>query len=310
MRGIFRMSDFAFTRQTAISATFDNISVSGDSSLQLPGHMEPILESIFESAVDGIVVIDARGSSSVQPRRRATVRLWRRTRSWARTSAADAEPRPRTARPISRELSGTGVPRIIGTGRDVRGRRKDGSTFPFIFPSAETEIDGKPAFTGILHDLSRRVEIEESLRKSEERVRSIVESAVDAHHRDRRTRRRPGVQPVSRAALRLPAQRSAWAQRQHADAKPRSRTARRLPAALSHDRRAEHHRHRPRGDRAASKDGTTFPVHLSVGEMVTRRQAQLYRHPARPERSRCARAAACRAEVAREARRNGGGRCA
>src|SRR5688572_16636128 len=42
------------------------------------------------------------------------------------------------------------------------------------------ELNGEPAFTGILHDLSRRVQIEEALRKSEERVRSIVESAVDA----------------------------------------------------------------------------------------------------------------------------------
>ncbi len=42
------------------------------------------------------------------------------------------------------------------------------------------ELDGEPAFTGILHDLSRRVAIEEALRKSEERLRSIVESAVDA----------------------------------------------------------------------------------------------------------------------------------
>ena len=40
-------------------------------------------------------------------------------------------------------------------------------------------IDGKPAFTGILHDLSKRKEIETALRKSEERLRSIVESAVD-----------------------------------------------------------------------------------------------------------------------------------
>ena len=45
---------------------------------------------------------------------------------------------------------------------------------------ARWTLDGEPAFTGILHDLSRRVEIEEALRKSEERLRSIVESAVDA----------------------------------------------------------------------------------------------------------------------------------
>lgn len=74
----------------------------------------------------------------------------------------------------------TGVTRIIGTSREVRGRRKDGSTFPLHLSVGRMDLDGKPAFTGILHDLSRRVGAEEALRKSEERVRSIVESAVDA----------------------------------------------------------------------------------------------------------------------------------
>src|SRR4026209_1200337 len=73
----------------------------------------------------------------------------------------------------------TGVPRIIGTGREVRGRRKDGSTFPLHLSVGQMELDGKPALPCIPHDLSRRIAIEGALRPSEERVRSIVESAVD-----------------------------------------------------------------------------------------------------------------------------------
>ena len=52
--------------------------------------------------------------------------------------------------------------------------------FRFTFRSGRWSSTAQPAFTGILHDLSQRVAIEEALRKSEERVRSIVESAVDA----------------------------------------------------------------------------------------------------------------------------------
>lgn len=40
-------------------------------------------------------------------------------------------------------------------------------------------IDGKPACIGILRDLSKRVAIETALRKSDDRLRSIVESALD-----------------------------------------------------------------------------------------------------------------------------------
>ena len=55
------------------------------------------------------------------------------------------------------------------------------------------------------------------------------------------------------------------------------------------------------------KDGTTFPLHLSVGEMHRRRRAEVHRHPARPERPRPHRGAAARADGAGQARRNGGG---
>jgi two-component system sensor kinase FixL len=73
----------------------------------------------------------------------------------------------------------TGEKRIIGAGRQVVGRRKDGSTLPLHLSVGEMVADGKRSFTGILHDLSIRSAIESALRKSEERLRSIVESALD-----------------------------------------------------------------------------------------------------------------------------------
>ena len=41
-------------------------------------------------------------------------------------------------------------------------------------------VEGQRKFTGILHDLSARVQLEEQLRANEVRWRTIVESAVDA----------------------------------------------------------------------------------------------------------------------------------
>ena len=68
--------------------------------------MEPILQSIFESAVDGIIVIDARGL--IKAFNPAAERLFGYRADEVlgpERQAADAQPRSRAARPLHRELS-------------------------------------------------------------------------------------------------------------------------------------------------------------------------------------------------------------
>jgi two-component system CheB/CheR fusion protein len=59
----------------------------------------------------------------------------------------------------------TGEARIIGTGREVVGLRKDGTTFPLDL--AVSEIGHSRCFTGILRDLSDRRELEWRLAESQ-----------------------------------------------------------------------------------------------------------------------------------------------
>src|SRR4026207_1600025 len=47
----------------------------------------------------------------------------------------------------------TGRAKIIGIGREVQGRRKDGQTFPLHLSVGQITIQGERKFTGILHDL-------------------------------------------------------------------------------------------------------------------------------------------------------------
>ncbi len=56
----------------------------------------------------------------------------------------------------------TGRAKIIGIGREVQGVRKDGTTFPLHLSVGQITIDGERKFTGILHDLSARVQMEDS----------------------------------------------------------------------------------------------------------------------------------------------------
>jgi len=54
----------------------------------------------------------------------------------------------------------TGNKKIIGIGREVVGRRKDGSTFPMDLAVTEMRLGGKRMFTGIVRDITERVKIE------------------------------------------------------------------------------------------------------------------------------------------------------
>ena len=56
----------------------------------------------------------------------------------------------------------TGEQRIIGRGREVEGRRKDGSTFPMYLSVSEITVGSQRLFTGIVHDLSELKHAERS----------------------------------------------------------------------------------------------------------------------------------------------------
>jgi two-component system sensor kinase FixL len=140
-----------------------------------------VLSAIFDSAVDGIVVIDARGL--VEAFNPAAERLF----GYAASEVIGRNVTMLMPPPYHEEHDGylarylqTGEARIIGIGREVEGRRRDGTTFPLHLSVGEMVVGGERKFSGILHDLSARVSLEARLRASEERWRSIIESAVDA----------------------------------------------------------------------------------------------------------------------------------
>ncbi|HSH41487.1 MAG TPA: ATP-binding protein, partial [Arenicellales bacterium] len=58
----------------------------------------------------------------------------------------------------------TGEARIIGIGREVVALRRDGATFPARLSVSRFQANGRNYFTGMLHDISERVEAEEKQR--------------------------------------------------------------------------------------------------------------------------------------------------
>lgn len=129
------------------------------------------LRGILESAVTAIITIDERGLiESVNP---ATEKLFGYSASeLAGQNVKMLMPNPYRAEHDGyiRNYVGTGRKKIIGIGREVSGRRKDGTTFPLHLSVGEFEADGRRYFTGMIHDISDRRHVEEALRESERRL--------------------------------------------------------------------------------------------------------------------------------------------
>lgn len=68
----------------------------------------------------------------------------------------------------------TGERRIIGTGREVIGRRKDGSTFPMDLAVGAGKVAGKPIFTGFIRDITHRKQAEQEMRRLQDELHHIT----------------------------------------------------------------------------------------------------------------------------------------
>ncbi|HEY2386496.1 MAG TPA: PAS domain S-box protein [Candidatus Binatia bacterium] len=65
----------------------------------------------------------------------------------------------------------TGERRVIGIGREVTGRRKDGTNFPMDLAVNDTLLDGRHFFTGVIRDLTHEKE-------AEDRERQLLKQAL------------------------------------------------------------------------------------------------------------------------------------
>ncbi|WP_162914221.1 PAS domain S-box protein [Taklimakanibacter lacteus] len=129
------------------------------------------LEAILNSAVAAIITIDTRGIiDSVNP---ATERIFGyAARELIGQNVRILMPEPFHSEHdayVSSYLS-TGKRKIIGIGREVIGRRKDGATFPIDLAVSEFIADGERYFTGIITNLSDRKRVEEALLDSERKL--------------------------------------------------------------------------------------------------------------------------------------------
>ena len=75
----------------------------------------------------------------------------------------------------------TGVPKVIGIGRDALGLRKNGETFPLELAVSETPTGEGRKFTGIVRDVTERKRVEDEVRQINEEMARAHVQAVEAN---------------------------------------------------------------------------------------------------------------------------------
>ena len=72
----------------------------------------------------------------------------------------------------------TGMAKIIGIGRRVEAQRKDGSVFPIELGVTEFFVDGEPHFTGVVRDITKKVEREEELWLRDRAIQAVSQGIL------------------------------------------------------------------------------------------------------------------------------------
>lgn len=138
------------------------------------------LLAVFETAVDGVILIDARGL--VLMFNPACEKLFGYTAEEVigqNVKILMPEPFHREHDQYLKNYNTTHKRKIIGIGREVVGRRKDGTTFAMNLSVGEAEQDDAPIYVGIIHDLTTHNAAQQALRESESQLRAVLTTAVD-----------------------------------------------------------------------------------------------------------------------------------
>jgi len=226
------------------------------------------LRTVLDIAVDGVILIDAHGT--VLMFNRACERLF----GYAADEVVGRNVNMLMPSPyhemhdqyLAKYLGG-GKAEIIGIGREVVGRRRDGSTFPMDLAVGESRESGEPIFVGMIRDLSERKRAEQATGELVSRLRAVIDTAVDGVIL---------IDAVGSIITFNPACERLFGYTSDEVVGKNVRMLMPAPYRDQHDSYLESYR--TSGERkiigigrevtGMRKDGTTFPMDLSVGEAI------------------------------------------
>src|SRR5262245_15690702 len=127
-----------------------------------------MLQAVLNAAVDGIVLIDTSGIIQLVNPSVQKMFGYRPEELLGQNVKVLMPPPWREEHDgyIASYLA-TGKARIIGIGRQVEGRRRDGSTFPVDLAVSEVRHGSEVFFLGTLRDITERVRLEAEIRQAQ-----------------------------------------------------------------------------------------------------------------------------------------------
>jgi PAS domain S-box-containing protein len=141
------------------------------SRLQEVADAEERIRSVVDNVVDGIITIDEQ--AVIHTFNPAAERIFGCTRDEAiGRNVKMLMPEPDRGRhdDYVADYLTTGHAKIIGTGREVVGRRKDGALFPMELAISEFRIGTARYFTGIVRDITERKRLQNELHQKLEQL--------------------------------------------------------------------------------------------------------------------------------------------
>jgi two-component system, LuxR family, sensor kinase FixL len=133
------------------------------------------MQSILNTAVDGIILIDERGR--IEAFNPAAERIFGYPAAQVlgkNVSLLMPDPHRTKHQDYIHRYLETGEAHIIGIGRESQGQRADGSLFPLELAISEMRIGKQHLFTGIVRDISERKRLERAIVDASEMERKQI----------------------------------------------------------------------------------------------------------------------------------------
>ena len=148
--------------------------MSGRSEQPLAGdnsHAASEWKALLDATVDAIIVIDHKGHvESFNAAAEAIFGFTAQEVIGKNVSLLMPEPHKSAHDGYLGNYLNTGNARIIGSGREAQGKRKDGAVFPVDLSVGEIQTEGPPKFVGIIRDTTERKQSEEEVHQTRERL--------------------------------------------------------------------------------------------------------------------------------------------
>lgn len=131
--------------------------------------------SILRTTVDAIITIDDRGTIRTFNKAAEDLFLFNSSEVIGENvKILMPQPYRREHDDYLNNYHQTGEKKIIGIGREVMGKRKDGSTFPMYLAVSEVNVNGQRLYTGIIRDVSEQRRLEQEVLRISEHERHRI----------------------------------------------------------------------------------------------------------------------------------------